>query len=201
MKKNLLTLTFLFIATSGLFAQGLGFGIKAGVNFANQDISGSGFAIDTKSQVGFHAGVFFNFMFSDKLGLQPEALFSMQGSKFDFSGFDGKQTLNYITIPVLLRYNVAEIFSLHAGPQFGLLMSAEEEFDGGDPEDIKDDFKGTDFGLAFGAEVDLPVKVGFGARYVLGLSDIVEEGGSWDGGEIKNGTFQLYVKYKILGGE
>lgn len=198
MKKIFMTAGFVVICTISLMAQGLGLGIKAGVNIANQDISSSDFTAETSSQMGFHGGVFAVFMFSEKIGVQPELLYSTGGSEVDIAGDVYTEKLGYLTLPVLLRYNISDIFSLHAGPQFGFLMSAEEEFDG-DTEDIKDDFKGSDIAASFGVEVDLPIKLGIGARYVLGLTDIVEEGGSFGDTEIKNGTFQIYAKFRLIG--
>jgi len=56
-------------------------------------------------------------------------LLSPQGAKYsDFYG--GKLILSYITIPVLVRYNINDMFSVHAGPQFGFLLKADENFDG-----------------------------------------------------------------------
>jgi hypothetical protein len=89
------------------------------------------------------------------------------------------------------------MFSVHAGPQFGILVSAKEEFDGDKP-DIKEDFKTTDIGLALGAEADLPVNVGVGIRYIIGLTNVIKEGESFDDTELKNGVFQIYVTFKII---
>jgi hypothetical protein len=102
------------------------------------------------------------------------------------------------TIPVLLRYNINEMLSLHVGPQFGILVKAEEEFDG-DTEDIKDDFKSSDISGAFGVEVDLPIKLGVGVRYVLGLSNVVADDGSFGDAELKNGVIQVYAKFRFIG--
>jgi len=195
MKKVSATLLLISICSAGLYAQGLGFGIKAGANFANQNISGSG-SFDTKMKVLFHGGVFVTVMFSEKLGVQPELLFSMQGCKYDITGYDGGLTTNYLILPILVRYNINDMFSVHAGPQFGFLLSAEEEFDG-DKEDIKDDFKGSDIGLAFGLEADLIAKLGVGARYILGLSNTLDSNGSFGDAELKNGVIQIYVKFRI----
>lgn len=201
MKKSLLTAFVLVAVATGLAAQGLGFGIKGGINLANQKIDASDQYIDpddVKSRFGIHGGVFLTFMFSDNLGIQPELLYSQQGSTSNWDTDEFKTKVGYVTLPVLLRYNINEMFSLHAGPQFGFLMSAKEEYEGAD-YDIKEDFKGSDIGLAFGVEVDLPAKLGIGARYVAGLSDIVKEEGSWGGYSLKNSVIQIYAKFRILG--
>lgn len=200
MKKIFIAVGLVTICTASMLAQGLGFGIKAGANISNTNITSDQYSLDTKSKFGFHGGVFVTFMFSEKLGIQPELLYSTQGSEYDESTFDGKLTLDYILVPVLLRYNINEMFSIHAGPQFGFLAKAEEEIDG-DTEDIKDDFKGSDIAGAFGLEVDLPAKIGFGARYVLGLSNALADDGSFGDAELKNGVIQIYVKFRIKGAE
>jgi len=196
MKKLILICTILFLA-SGSFAQGLSGGIKAGLNLANQKFSGDGITLDTKAKPGLHVGGYVTWMFTEKLGLQPEVLFSMQGAKFDEDFIDGQTNFNYLNVPVLVRYNINEMISLHAGPQVGFLLSAEAEADG-DTEDIKDDFKGTDISGAFGLGVDLPMGLGFGARYIIGFSQIAEDEPDFQT-EVKNSAIQIYACYTLFG--
>ena len=199
MKTLLTSLMLALICSTGLLAQGIDFGVKAGANIANQKISGD-YDIDTKAIVSFHGGVFVVWMFTEQLGLQPELLLSMQGSKEKDATYDYKINTNYVNIPVLVRYNINDMFSVHAGPQFGILVSAKEEFDG-EKEDIKDDFKTMDVGLAIGAEANLPVpNLGVGLRYIIGLTNVLTDDGSFDDTELKNGVFQIYVTYKIIRG-
>ncbi len=195
MKKLTLTSFVLLFAFCSL-AQGISGGIKAGLNLANQKITFDGTSIDTKARAGLHVGGFVTWMFTEHLGLQPEALFSMQGSTFDDDFIDGKTNFNYLTVPVLVRYNVTEVVSLHAGPQFGFLLSAEFE-SGGDKQDVKDEFKGTDIAGAFGLGVDLPMGLGFGARYIIGFTQIAEE--DVETPEVKNSAIQIYACYKLFG--
>ena len=157
------------------------------------------FSLDTKVKPGITGGVYVVAMINEKFGVQPELLFSMQGANWDFQGDDGKFKYNYLNLPVLLRYNITEMISIHAGPQIGFLMSADAEDEDGDSEDIKDSVKGTDFAGATGVEFDLPNGIGFGARYVLGFTNLSEDDGDFEGLEIKNRSIQLYVKYTIFG--
>jgi hypothetical protein len=198
MKKLLLT-SFVMVLALYSFGQGISGGVKAGLNLANQKYSSDGFSLDTKAKPGIHGGVFFVAMINEKFGVQPELLFSMQGANWDFQGDDGKFKYNYFAVPILFRYNITEMISIHAGPQIGMLLSAELENEDGDTDDWKDNTKGMDFAGATGVEVDLPNGIGFGARYVLGFSNVAEDEGDLDGLEIKNRTIQLYVKYTIFG--
>lgn len=192
MKKIFLTLSMCSLLSLGAFAQ-LSGGLKAGVNIANQKWSSGGFSVSPSSKVGFHVGGYLSAMLGDKIGIQPELLFSTMGSKGDF--FDtGEQTLdmNYITIPVMVKIGLGEMFNLQAGPQFGYLLSAKS-----DGEDIKDSFKSLDLGAAFGVGVDIS-KVTAGVRYYLGFANQLDEA---DAGDLKitNNAVQIYVGIKLFG--
>lgn len=161
------------------------FGPKAGLNIASLTED------NTKSLTGFHVGGFAEIMISDKFAVQPEVLYSMQGAKADEG--DGKINLDYIAIPVMAKYFVAEGFSIEAGPQISFVTRAEMS-GGGETIDVKDFTNSTDFGLNFGLGYSLPMGVMFSGRYNLGLSDTVKDN---QGDAVKNGVFQLSVGYKF----
>jgi hypothetical protein len=125
-------------------------------------------------------------------------LYSSVGSKAEIPiiGGDLVNRLNYLTVPVMVRVNFAKIFNVHAGPQFGFLLSAKSEFDG-EEVDIKDQLKGTDLGLGIGAGVDLPMGLTAGIRYSLGLSDINDSPD--DNSSVNNNVLQLSVGYRLFG--
>jgi hypothetical protein len=110
---------------------------------------------------------------------------------------DIKYQFNYISLPVMLRYNITEQFNIQAGPQLGFLMSAKVS-DGDNSVDIKEFAKGTDFGAAFGVGGDFG-KFNAGARYYLGLSNIAEDAQGDD--SFKNNGFQIFLGYRLFGGE
>jgi hypothetical protein len=167
-------------------AQGVALGIKAGLNFANQAYDAGSFSVSPDARTSFHAGAFATFKFG-MFGLQPEVLYNSVGSKFD----DEVTKIDYVSVPVLLRLNFAKIVNIHAGPQFGILLSAKFE-----DEDVKDQMESSDLGIAFGAGVDLPMGLTLSGRYVLGVKDI---DASASGIEAKNNVFQLSVGYKFIG--
>lgn len=162
-------------------------GLKAGLNLAN----GSGDnadALDASMLTTFHVGVYGQFGLSDAITLQPEVLYYGAGSKVVDGEFDLK--LSYIAVPVMFKYNLGETFNIQAGPQIGLLMSADL-----DGTDIKDGLKGTDFGFNIGAGATFG-KFSADARYSLGLSNIDDAGGDW-----KNNVIQISLGYQLFGGE
>lgn len=192
MKKLVLSLiVVLFSATA--FAQ-LNGGLKAGLNLANWggDIKDD---FDSKTRVGFHAGAYLTFNLSDAISIQPELLYNSVGAKLDDADFGEVDfVMDYITIPVMLLYNVNETFNVQVGPQFGFLTKAEAKADG-DSEDIKDDFTATDLGLNFGVGLNFG-KFNAAARYSLGLSNVLEDSDDFTG---KNNVIQISVGYKLFG--
>src|SRR6186713_85007 len=115
------------------------FGVKAGANFANvTKVDGS------KTLVSINGGVLANIPLAGALSLQPEVVYSGQGAKGD----GGKTTLNYINVPVLVKYSLPVGVFFQTGPQIGFLTSAKDKADGGESVNVKDAFKSTDFSWA-----------------------------------------------------
>lgn len=194
MKKILSLLTFVTLIAIGANAQGVSGGLKLGMNLANQTISSSeaGFTASPSFRPSIHAGGYLTLMLSEKFGVQPEVLYSGQGYKQN----GGTMSVNYITVPVVLRYNFTDLFSIHLGPQIGILASAKAKIDGQDDEDMKEYLKGTDVGVAAGIGIDLPMGLNFGFRFVKGFTNILDES---DEVKYKNYNLQFSVGYKLFG--
>lgn len=193
MKKLFFTFAVVIFSAAGLFAQGVSGGLKVGANFANQNFEVEGFDFKPDSRTSLHLGVFATIMVSETFGVQPELLYNSVGSKVDESVFK----MDYLTVPIMIRYNPVPVFNIHVGPQFGFLLSAKQEFDG-DSQDIKENMKGLDLGVGVGLGVDLPMGLGFSARYVLGLSNVSDSGDSEDI-KVKNNVIQISATYKLFG--
>jgi len=171
-------------------------GIKGGPNFANLDVNSS-VGENYKNRTGFHGGAFALFKFT-KIGIQPELIFSRQGSNLEFNSGKGEANFDYINVPIILKlYTVAGI-NLQAGPQFGFLSGGElkQTIQGiTTTDDAKDFYKGSDFGLALGVGWDLPFGLTLDARYNLGLSKINDGDNA---PESKNQVFQISAGFKII---
>lgn len=194
MKRSVITLILAFAAMAAFSQAQVAIGLKGGPNFANINTEGSA-GENYKNRTGFHLGAF-TLIKITKIGIQPEILFSQQGSTLEYSGSPDVETnFSYLNIPVILKlYTVAGI-NLQAGPQFGFLTSATSKVEGLEEEDIKDELKGSDLSLALGAGWDLPFGLTIDARYNLGLSRINKNDADPDS---KNQVFQVSVGYKLF---
>lgn len=183
--KKILVMGALCLFTAGtLMAQGVGVGIKGGLNFASLDAD-----TDASSRTGIHFGAYAKVMPTDKFGVQAELFYSVQGAS-DFGNVKATVDANYVNIPILLRISPVPILNLHAGPQFGILLSADQ-----DGTDIKDTLNGSDLSLAVGAGLDLPMGLNLTLRYIKGLSDISDDNTD----SIKNNIFQISVGFDLIG--
>lgn len=177
-------------------AQSTRFGVKGGLNISNF----TGYQEDVKSLAGFHIGGFAEIKVAKKFAIQPEFLFSTQGTTIE--GYNGDSNtnvkVNYLNIPILAKYYITDAFSIEAGPQIGFLLSAKSR-----GEDINDLFKSTDYGLNLGIGYDFTENFALGLRYTIGLSDIADiPDDSQDypfayNANFKNSNFALSLAYKF----
>lgn len=180
----------------------LAIGIKAGPNFANIDTKSSA-GENYKNRAGFHGGAFV-LIKAAKIGIQPEIIFSQQGSKVEINSKDFESNFSYVNIPIILKlYTVAGI-NIQAGPQFGFITNAEtpiqDQLNPGSykVEDVKDKTKSSDFTVALGLGWDLPFGLTIDARYNLGLSKIYDKAPSQQTEDARNQVFQLSLGYKLI---
>ena len=183
MKKTVLTLTLLTLALT-IFSQAkLDIGLKAGVNLSEVTVEGK----STDGVTSLHGGVYVLAKLGN-IGIQPEVLFSKQGSKV--VGGE-KIDLSYVNVPVMLKIYLPLGLNFQAGPQFGILTNAKDEAG----KDITNTFKESDISVAAGAGWDAPFGLQLSARYILGLSDIsvldIRK-------TTKNNTFQIAVGYSLF---
>ncbi|QNK78417.1 porin family protein [Winogradskyella undariae] len=192
MKKLLLITAVAVLGFSNVNAQEVTFGAKAGVNFATL----GGDTEDLDGLTSFHVGGVAEISFSEKFSVQPELLYSAQGASFEESGYEETLKYDYLNLPIMAKYYVAEGFSVEAGPQIGFLLSSkyEMEYDGESEEVDNDDASSIDFGLNFGLGYKMDNGLNFSARYNLGLSNVYD-GEDSDDYSVQNNVFQVSVGY------
>jgi hypothetical protein len=201
MKKTVLVFVMVGLASMSQIALGqaqVAIGLKGGLNLAKFDISQGASNVDNRT--GFHGGAFGLIKIS-KIGIQPEIIFSKQGSNFEYNSADIEANFDYINIPILLKLYLVAGLNLQAGPQFGFLSASEVKTTFGgitSTDDVKDQLdKKSDTSIAVGAGWDLPFGLTIDARYNIGLSDIKISSSS-DPIDFKNKVLQVSVGYKLI---
>ena len=188
--KKIILLLVVFTATTSI-AQ-VSAGLKAGSSFASVESAANGMKASTSNRTALALGGFVNVSVSEKFKIQPELLYQGMGGRVNGATFKSE----YVNIPVLAQYAVTKNFKIEAGPQFGLLVSSKSA-----GEDIKDDFKNSDFQLLFGASINVTNAIGIGARYGTSMSNIaadVDQAIDDVNSSIKNKAFTVMLTYKLF---
>ncbi|WP_203295869.1 porin family protein [Luteirhabdus pelagi] len=183
--KNLIIGVFCALFSITAIGQGLDFGVKAGVNFATiTDATG----LDNRT--GFVGGIFIGGKFNDNIGIQADLLYSQQGAEFELGEFN----LDYVNVPIVLKYYLGDVFNIQVGPQFGILVNDEAQTVVGE---VINDLATNEFDLSgvVGLGADLPLGLRVEGRYNFGLTDIPDEPEFNKG---KNSVITLSVGYSFL---
>lgn len=180
MKKLLMLLACSALSLSA-FSYGLSYGVKAGWNYSNIRSS----SLNTEARQGFHAGLYGNFKLPI-LAIQPEILYSQKGYKVA-GGSDIR--MDYIDIPVMLKFSILPVLSIDAGPQFSYLIKTQDLADGITLPAVPT-FNTSQFDGAVGVSAKI-WRVGASARYIFGLQELESLNKS------KNSLLQLSLQFKL----
>ncbi len=178
MKTSIYTLfLFLFfVVLPARAAETNNFGIKAGVNFADQSVKLNGDGLNTSSYTGFHAGIFYKIELPFVLGVQAEVLYSQKGSLYKTGSAEIKNHFDYLEIPLYLRWTLDIPLVkpyIGAGPYASFPLNIKMRgTDGFSLENA--DFKHPDFGIGamLGAEIFDRLQVSL--NYQWGLRNIYD---------------------------
>jgi opacity protein-like surface antigen len=214
MKRIILT-SILTLTSVIVFGQETKFGLKGGLNIANQTNTPFPGLVQTNSSslYGFHVGAFIEFNLSDKLTIQPEILLSSEGNKYNFNDFIRESfdspgeyvnwqvvnNLTYINTPVMIKYYLIEKISLGIGPQIGFLLNSKSNYSfssptiGNNSNTYSDGYKSIDYGLNIGACYNFTENISSEFRYNIGLANVNAKSST----EIKNRVISISTIYKF----
>ncbi|MFC1784733.1 porin family protein [Candidatus Neomarinimicrobiota bacterium] len=155
-----------------------------GINFSNISHDEES---DANSRLGLDLGIgvereFFGFPIIARI------LFSQRGAKWSWDGGESKEILNYLSVPIMIKYPILTGYVL-AGPQISFLLGGKEKWETnyyGYSEkgewDANEYKKGVDFGLVLGGGYPIPCswrEITVEVMYYFGLMNIND----WDDGE------------------
>ena len=159
------------------------FGMRGGVSLANLEVdddNATGNVPNTNTKTSFVGGFFANIPVGGMFRVQPELVWSGQGAKSDRGTLSGtgktmeEYDFGYIAIPLMLQLQTNGGFFVETGPQFSILMRAQEEYTDGTTVNVEDmDWvKKTDFGWGVGLGYLSRIGLGIDGRYNFGLSNV-----------------------------
>jgi hypothetical protein len=131
------------------------------------------------------------------LNIQPEMLLSRQGGRGN-GGEDFRVYLNYLQIPVLLRFGLADTDArpfIVVGPALGIRLTARAK-----AQDLSDSIKRIDPGIAAGGGLFVSRRVSLEGRYTQSLIDIATDAGHAGDigpGKVKNRTISIMLGIEI----
>lgn len=194
-----------FLCFNHLQAQ-VSFGIKGGVNLAQQNIKDVDLDIDSEEITGYNFGAFLEVPVGNgNIYFQPEFLLLQKGGSLSLNVADVKTTINYIDVPILLKLKIlnSNLFNVNVlgGPSFGYATNGEQVENGTiiklnfGEDNIQRFDVGIHAGAGLGLELGSLTVIG-DARYLFGLSDL-------DGSDraIKNKGIMLSagLQFRLLG--
>ena len=187
MKKIILVAVVLLVSAVDMQAQLVKFGVKAGLNYANQ--TGSNITIttdnyDNEAITSYHAGLIAEIKVTDGFSVQPELLYSTQGATYKYAATEFKNELGYLSIPVLAKFNLNKTVSLDLGPQASFLLSERNNVDFKESETFE-------FGVAGGLTLNVTKSIFLQGRYVLGLTEASKDA------DVKNSVVQISAGFKF----
>lgn len=153
-------------------------GIAGGINYSK--LTSGDYGYNNKELKGFNSGIIMELKLPHKIGLEANILYSTKGRTFNYDQFSVNpldQTLytreieerySYIDIPVLLKIYFARVVSFQIGPQYSIVVSANNKFEGVEYNGYYDS---SDFIAVIGFGLDIS-RVHFSCRYNYELTPI-----------------------------
>jgi hypothetical protein len=179
------------------------FGFGTGLNVSTVDLNTPGYSLNPTSLTGFRGYIFIDAPLGKNFFIQPELAYDGMGWQYygDDNNAGGqlahvKTYLNYITFAVLPKYRIENTgLAFYIGPYCGFLLNAKMKGFEGETHDDKKDYTDGNFGGIVGAEYYLPMGLGFSARYMAGISNIISE--AQPGESMHTYVFSFSIAYKL----
>lgn len=210
MKKYMLIIATLFLSVTVMGqTEKVKLGVKAGLNLSSLSFDES--ELNSSNKTGFTAGIMVEVPLAKNFSLQPELLYSEQGTKSSFSDsevtnshYKSTITLNYLNIPVMLKYYVLKGLSVQAGPQIGILLKANNKYQDNflgyqnqESFNLKEYAAGIDTSVNFGLGYQFKDKFYTDVRYNISYSNVFKKGdvNHFINNDMKNRVFQITLGY------
>jgi len=184
--KLLFAILFITITLSQIQAQRNEpkYGFRFGANYSeillSEDIPND----TSEPRLGAVVGFFVEYPISYLLKIQPELQYVAQGNQ------DPEARLNYLQMPIFVKFDLSEIFHIHLGPQVGFKVWEWER---------NDNYNTFEFSAIGGIGVNIANNFIADLRYSYGFTDVFENSEDSLLNIVKgnNMYFQFTLGYKL----
>ena len=150
------------------------FGVVAGVTLSN--ISN----YNGESRLGFLGGLYWEWRVSEKFSTMPNLLYAERGA-------EGIK-LSYLTLPIVLKYNISDKIGIAAGIAWDELISVNAD------SLERDDLRTDDWRIPVTIGYNISDHLSLGISYSFGLTDITKN----DNETLRNNWASISLAYKIF---
>ena len=197
------------VPAGAALAQQSGFGLKGGATYS--DLRGdlppdAGLGPrQFDPGIGWAAGAFLAFEVSHNVVVQPEAYYVRRVAELDFDTLGVKTVLevDYVEVPVLLKFTGGDVYSrvrpsLFFGASLAYLLEATSEAESAGRTvavDVSDDLEEIDIGAVVGVGLDFAGGIQLDARYTYGITEVFND--APDPAELKWGIVSVMLGYRF----
>ncbi len=196
--KKLTLGAFLFTFVMNAIAQdttssNANFGIKGGLNYAT--VSKGDFDEGPDPRTSFYLGFLGEIpIVENTFAIQPEVVYSRQGFENTIQPLIGSSykvtyQIDYVNVPVLAKFYLGKVFSIEAGPQFGLKVSEKTETD--NSSTVENEVNDFDAAIAAGVSFNFNGGAFISGRFTQSFNEVVKDSGS------KNMVIQVGIGFKM----
>jgi hypothetical protein len=165
-------------------------GIKGGLNVSTLGTNSNVYT----PRLAYHTGIYYRQRLEQQYGLQFELQYSQQGAR-DATIFNRRLSYNYLHLPILMKFYLAQDAFIAVGPQVSYLLKANS-VEEGFKQDITEGLRKWDLSVVvgLGKEGDFG---NYGFRFGWGVFNTSGASVGTSSLVFRNLLLQLYVGFKL----
>ncbi len=174
-------------------------GVLGAVNVSHFRLDGANNGnIDYDFKAGWAAGGWLNLPVSKAFSIEPQVMYSSYDYQSNASTpiLINNGTIRYISVPLLLKFHLGDMFAITAGPQVDFTVSVDDNSMSNAQEN---DFKQTSFSAFGGFELFPHGRATVFGRYIHGFTNMNNTSSELTPPEFKNQNIQAGLKLKLFG--
>lgn len=173
-------------------------GILGAANFSNYRLGDRDLGYDNKSKIGWAGGIWANFSAGPVFSIEPQVQYSRLAAELNHGTLqDYHQEMDYISVPILLKFHAGRNLAFMLGPQFDFLSKTKNKLtEPNGPGNNKNEFKSSDIAATAGIELFPRGRLSIYGRYAYGFNKVNDNTTQPD---FYNTNLQAGLKLRLFG--